>query len=372
MAEISDKVLHYGMFKETLDKVVDLMNSEYPCSVIIRGNPGSGKKTLIEEAVRLTNVVCVTVPPEHYSDDYVAIKAIAAELSPGIKSASISDLMREIRDYASKKKKKLVIVLYDFEDLCSQRQSLLYNLMNLMHQSTDSDQIDSGPNLTLIGLTSNLEWAENLEKRVRSRLNAKCIELKLPYTRVEEYIEFAWLLMEKIRINDELVEQLEYMYSFTNRSIRTLKKYLIKICDVDEKGRLINNFDPNDYRNDYLILPNILFREQLRFLTKPQLDLLKCAVYYCYKMQETNFSLSRMASKDFMSKWKVDFTSSQVLRDTSLLVRLRLFQPESADQIIGMEATLYPATVAKQFKAVIEGDHSLHNAQTDQLWRSLR
>jgi len=379
MNPISDKVLHYGRFLHTFENILDLMRSEYPCSVIIRGNPGSGKKTVIYEALKFVKVKCIFISPEQYSDDYVAIKAIASDLNAQAPGSTISDYMKQIRQYTTSGN-KLVIVLEDFEDLCSNRQSLLYNLMNIMH--TNPTMIDKGPNLTLIGLTCNLEWAENIEKRVRSRLNAKCIDLKLPYSNLKEYVEFASLLMDGHKIDKDLYEQLEYMYWFTNRSVRSLKKYLVGICEPTgkENKALKVNFDPDAYREDYQVIHNNLLRERLKHLTIAQLDLIKMAAFYCFTIAESGSAKDplRFTLKDlrefFIKKENliVDLSASRVLYDMALLVKLRLFKPEKPEQLIGAETGFYTAVLPKQLKAIVEGDKRLQNQKTDALWKKLR
>ena len=372
MELISDKVLHYGRFKDALDKVVDLMRSEYPSSVIIRGNPGSGKITLVEEAIRLTKVKSVFVSPEHYNDDFVAIKAIAEELEFTVRGSSVSKLMDEMRVKMSSGGEKIVIVLEDFEDLCSKRQSLLYNLMNLIH--TNPTKIDKGPNLTLIGLTCNLEWAENIEKRVRSRLNAKCIDLKLPYSTLDEYVEFVSQLLGGYKVRGEFREQIEYMYWFTNRSVRSLKRYLTNICQVDEDSKKLEvQFNPEAFRDDYQMLHNNLLRERLRHLTTPQLDLVKMAVFYCYRSKSVGFTLGKLCTEPCMEGHaRLDAHDSRLYRDAALLVKLRLFKPDKVEQVVGLEALMYPAVTARQFKLVVDGDNALHSTRTDALWRALR
>lgn len=370
MAEyILDKVIHYGAFKESLDKMVDVMRSECAGSVIVRGNPGSGKRTLIEEAEKIAKIKCVYVSSHFYNDDYSALKAIATELGFNARAAHISDIMGEIKKSAIKKE-KLVIVLLDFEELCRKRQSLLYNLMNLIH--TDSHQTDKGPNLTLVGLTVCLDWAENIEKRVRSRLNAKCINLTSPYTNVKEFLEFTSLMLDGYKIDSDLKEHLEYIYLLLpNPSIRTLKKFLNNLVDLDAKGKLEVNFDPNDWNDNYQINPNNLLRERLRYLTRNQLDQLKFALHYCFLHSKTGFTLRDLHELAKNSK-SFDLTSTLRLCDTALLLRLKLIQPAKHDQPIDLESMFYPACTTKQLRAVVSGAPDLHRSVTDQFWKSLR
>lgn len=367
---ISDKIVHYGAFKEALDKIVDIMRSEYAGSVIIRGNPGSGKKTLISEARNITGVKCVLLSSAFYNEDYTAMKSIVTDLGFKTRGTRIADLMDDIKTSA-KGKEKLVIVLVDFEEFCRKRQSLLYNLMNLIH--TNPNELDKGLNLTLIGLTATLDWAENIEKRVRSRLNAKCIDLTFPYQSSDEFVEFASELMGGIKIDEDLSEHLKYIYNFSNRSIRTLKKYLYNITYTGKKGKLKISFDPESWSEDYQFVDVIFFRERLRYLTRPQLTILLLAVSYCDLHDTIYFTLLDVHRLAQDRNYKFfDLTAPNVMKDTSLLMKLKLLKPAKADQVVNEEAVFYPASTPKQLKATIEGDHTLQFSGTDVLWRKLR
>jgi Cdc6-like AAA superfamily ATPase len=372
MAEyILDKVIHYGAFKENLDKIIDIMRSSYAGSVVVRGNSGSGKRTLIKEAAKVTKVKCVYISSDFFTDDYAAMKAIASQLGFRARGAHIADLMREIKSKA-RGNEKLVIVLSDFEEFCRQRQSLLYNLMNLIH--TDPNQLDKGPNLTLIGLTVSLDWAENIEKRVRSRLNAKCIEISFPYRNKEQFVEFASELLGGYKIDDDLKEHLEYIYNFLpNPSTRTLKKYLSKMVDIDKRGNVVLDFDPTNWNTDYQINPNNLLRERLRHLTRSQLDLFKLAVNYCYTNSKPSFTLKELDDHAHRKECKFFLLkSSLTLCDTSVLLKMKLIKPAKHDQPISLDSVFLPGATPNQFKAVISGAAELHSTQTDMLWRTLR
>lgn len=361
-------VIHYGAFKESLDRVVDVMRSEYASSIIIRGNPGSGKKTLIREAMNITGVRCVSLSSQYYSEDYAAMKAIVSELGFKSKARHISDLMDEIRKSANNDE-KLVIVLVDFEEFCRKRQSLLYNLMNLIH--TNPNQDDRGLNLTLVGLTASLDWAENIEKRVRSRLNAKCIDLNFPYRNQAEFVEFASKLLGGYKIKGEFKEHLEYIYNFSNRSIRTLKKFLFNVCSQNSDASL--TIELGSWADDYQILSNVFLRERLRYLTRSQLDLMKVAVSYCSVYNSTSFTLSALEKHALDWRCKsLDLTSDYAMRDATMLVSLKLIKPNKADQVVSEDSEFFPAATGRQFKAVIDGDPTLQYSVTDHFWKNLK
>jgi Cdc6-like AAA superfamily ATPase len=372
MAEyILDKVVHYGAFKETLDKIVDIMRSEYAGSVVIRGNSGSGKLTLINEAAKLAKIKSVLVSSHWFLDDYATMKAIARQLGFSARGAHIADLMREIKESA-RGNEKLVIILADFEDFCRQRQSMLYNLMNLIH--IDPNQLDKGPNLTLIGLTVSLDWAENIEKRVRSRLNAKCIEYSFPYRNSDEFVEFASQILNGHEIDDDLREHLEYIFKCVqNPSPRLLKKYLRNIIDLDKRGKIVLNFNPENWAEDYQISPNNLLRERLRRLTRPQLDLVKLAIYHCHLYGNVGFTLRELEESARRKNFKsFNSTSEQTLTDAGFLLKLKLFKPSKHDQPISQDCRFIPGVTSLQFKAVISGAMDLQSTQTDVFWKTLR
>lgn len=368
--EIADKILtHFGGFKEALDTIVDLMRSEYPCSVILRGNVGSGKKTLINEAKKITGVQCIHLNPFHITEDNTALKKIATKLGLETKLSN-SEIIEAIRKNADKKK-KLIIVLHHFEEFCRKRQALLYNLMNLLQ--TNTLEHDKGPNITLIGLTICLIWIENIEKRVRSRLNAKCVELSLPYRDLDEYVKFASELLNNYKIDQKFREQLAYMYNFSNRSIRHLKNYLISICYRDENGKLMVNFDPEHYKTDYQRNQNVFLKERLKCLTKSQLDLLKIAVCYSFHNGKSELSLRELAEYAQLINWASFYESNpRIIRDASHLIEMGLVSVDKPEQVIGEDSKFYIEVVPKQFRAVIEMDPVLQDYRTDLLVKRIK
>lgn len=373
-----DKVIHYGAFKENLDIIVDIMLSESPGSVVIRGNSGTGKLTLVQEAVKKTNVKCVVMSPEYCIDDYAAMKAIASQLGFSARGAHIADLMKEIKENA-RASEKLVIVLLNFEDFCKQRQSLLYNLMNLIH--TDNTQANNGPkdtlkgpNLTLIGLTTSLDWAENIEKRVRSRLNAKCINITLPYRNVKELKEFVSELLGGYKIDEDLAEHLEYIFNLLeNPSIRHLKRFLSDMVTLDKRGKVVLEFDPGAWKDNYQMNRNVLLRERLRYLTRSQLDLMKLAIYHCYIHGTARFTLGELGETANRKNYRTyQPGSSLTLCDADYLLKLKLIKPAKHDQPISVDCVFNPAVSTTQFRAIMSGTPELQSTQTDIFWKYIK
>lgn len=373
-SEIMDKVLHFGAFEEALKIMVDLMKSEYPCSVIVRGQVGSGRKTLIGEASNIAKVQCIDIDPLQFNEDFGALRRIVDEIGLKTRGSSVSELTQEIRDKADKEN-KLVIVLHHFEDFCRKRQSLLYNLMNLLQ--TNINEHDKGPNITLIGLTTYLDWTDNIEKRVRSRLNAKLIDLSYPYRNLKEYIQFTSMLLGDHKLNEQFKEQLSYMYHFGSQSVTYLKHYLNTISHYDKKRRrLVVNFDPDRYRTDYQRNFNILLKRRLLDLTSPQLELIKLIVCYYYNREDeldSSISLKLVCEYAQLKNMQTFSEKNEMMyRDADYLLQLGFLDMEKLGQSIGFETKFRPTITGKQFKAVLQMDPALSNLRTDLMWKKLK
>lgn len=351
---IMDKVLSYGAFKVVLDQVVEIIESDYSSSFIIRGNAGSGKKTIIAEARKRTNATFIILSSYFYNDDYTVLKEISHCLGFEGRGSHIDTLMQMVTE-RSLGSQKLVLVLLDFEEFCRKNQTLLYNLLDLIHRNP------ADLNLTLIGLTSSLDWGGYVEKRVRSRLNAKCINLSFPYGDLEQFVEFTSELLDGEKIDEDLRQQLTQIYYFSNRSIRTLKKFLYNICYVDAEGKLKINFNPADFKHCYQLSHNNLLKERLRYLTKNQLDLMKIVVLRCSQFETTSVTVDQLDLA----------LTTQFYQDLALLMKLKLLKSKN-DQSINGCTILSPATTARQFNYIIANDITLQNTTTDYMWKQLK
>jgi len=379
LGEIADKIVYYGGFNDGLEFVSGYLHSRYSSTLIIRGNVGMGKKTLVKVAAKLyddlhkhekrnrprdeqvsVELKMIDVVPYHYSDDYSAIRDIAKQLGRKLKP-SLQELLDDIEKLSSKGEQKIVIVLHDFEEFCKQRQSLLYGLTQLTQ---------AGTYVTLIGLTLALDCTENLEKRVRSRLNAKFFEL-WPYRRREEFVQFASELLNGHPIEGNLKMQLEFMHDVGCYSIRELKRYLISLCSWDEKGKFSLNQPENPREHPQYNLKR--FAERLKWLTRDQLELLKMAVCYCHSNETLTFCLQALAEfSSLRGHHKFDTTSSLAFKNISTLGKMCLIRSKKPDEAPSALSQFVCCVTPFELKQTLVEHKELQYLKTDPLWKKLR
>lgn len=357
--ELADRILHYGKFAEGYQFLMDLMQSKDSTTVIIRGNIGSGKRTLVESVMKdVKDATVIYIEPSHCTDDYSTLRDIAQDLNLKSKP-SLQDLMEDIEKKSIKSKNKIVLVLIDFEEFCRQKQSLLYSLTNI---------IQNGNNISLVGLTVSLDCTEKLEKRVRSRLNALFYELSPPYTNETEYVEFASHLLGTYALGDKLVAQLKYNFLHGNRSLRQLKRFLITICTWNDRRSLIL-LDPKVGISTGGQSEAQALSDRLRWLTKNQLELLKLAVYYCFDKNCLDFTVDDLYS--LASKHNYPSFSCS-LRDVAYLDKTCFIRMNKPNQIIDQHSTFTINVTPTFFKHVIKSNTEFHSLKTDQFWKRLR
>lgn len=414
-AEVADKVIHYCNFKRSLDSLVGFLENNCAHTMIIRGNAGSGKRTLVLEAEKKCSdkVMCIFLNPYEFNDDYAALRRIGRRL--GFKRLlTTSEIIDEIRSYSNSnslsetktstktkrkevgngnKRKQVVIVLQDFEQWCSRKQSLLYILTSLVHRDTIQDGSDTNKlgGIRLIGLTLSLDPLEELEKRVRSRLNANVYEHWYPYTTLKEYIEFASLLLGgfKIEKSSELYSQLEYLFNFGERSIRCLKRYLTGLLSRDDKGNLVVNTkglgpaaDVRKTCASYILNEGVRINSILESLTPSQLDLIKIAMRCVADEKACKFTLSDLAKYinnrhtcGSDKKKLIDLESELFDKNLDLLIRMGIFRPVTAKALdfgINMSTQLAFGIMPTHLKSIVEQNKDLHRVKTDLLWKGLR
>lgn len=409
--EVADRIIHYGNFKRSLDSLIGFFENNCAHTMIIRGNTGSGKRTLVTEAEKhcSNKIKCIFLNPYEFNDDHAALRRIARRL--GFKRAlTTSEIIDEIRaqsrpgdsagtgktpkkDNIKKIRQRIVIVLQDFEQWCSRKQSLLYILTSLVHRDTIQDGGDPKDigGIRLIGLTLSLDPLEELEKRVRSRLNANVHEHWYPYTTINEYVEFASLLLGGFKINKskQLRDQLEYLFNFGERSIRCLKRYLVGLLTRDQEGRLVVNTkglgEPSEVKTtcaSYILNEGHRINTILGSLTPTQLDLIKVAMRSVAEDKACKFTLSDLAKYvnnrhtcGSDKKKLIDIESELFHKNLDLLIRMAIFRPltmKALDHGINMSTPFAFGIMPAHLKAIVEKNKDLHRVKTDLLWKGLR
>lgn len=316
-AEISDRlIIEYGGFGNGYEYLNGLFNSEFNGSVILRGQSCVGKKSLVHLVTKRNSLMCIVLDPIQLPDDLASARHIAKSLKLQPKT-SVLDMMKDIEETLDRSKNKVVIVLNNLEVFCRQKQCLLYNLTNL---------VQHGRNICLVGITISLTCLDNLEKRVRSRLSSMSYNLAAPYSNVDEYIEFASILMGGMKFERRFKEQLAFMYNNSLRSIVVLKKYLIQMCQWNDKKQPIMRKIPVDQP---LTNPrDQSFSIRFRKLTRYQQDLALLICFCCTEADSPCFYLKQV--DDFVKRHNLknfQVIEPDALKDVSAMIEDCLFIP---------------------------------------------
>jgi hypothetical protein len=155
-----------------------------------------------------------------HGNDVSTVRYIGRCLSvqPGADILQTLNIYRQVRSEAN-----LVIIIDEFDVFCRKNQLLLYNFFDLLQYVR---------HMLVIGLTARYDCIELLEKRVKSRMNHKIVNLVSPYQNFGDYLHFAeQLLPSDIPLTDAIRDRLEWQYS-KSYSIRGLKMCLLQaICE---------------------------------------------------------------------------------------------------------------------------------------------
>lgn len=282
--QIEDRIIIIGSLKRALDHISnEIFLTQGPRSVIITSERGVGKTTLIRLAAQLTQVNTIFIDSCLFCNDLTTIQNILKEggFKDSLLKETLADTMRALEhDKHKRSKDRLVIVLENFENFCRQNQSLLYNLTQMMQFNL---------NIGLIGLTSNYDCTENIEKRVRSRLSAAFYHLDMPYSNEDDYIEFTNHLVGYKKLSEGFVNTLKNLYISGDASLTQLKLTLQREFKIDGYKKIIGErkSSNNPLRARYYSTPNNA--DLLRCL--PNLRILVVIFKYCYRYTENQGSI---------------------------------------------------------------------------------
>jgi len=163
---------------EMLQRTVDKGESN---SLLVLGPRGVGKSALVKEVLNEAgkkpgwkeNVVIVQLSGHVQTDDRVALRDITKQLNLenvvgdrvfGSFSEHLSFLLASLKTGDSSTSKPIVFILDKFDSFCSHKnQTLLYNLF-------DVAQSRAVP-ICVVGISSQIDVTELLEKRVKSRFS---------------------------------------------------------------------------------------------------------------------------------------------------------------------------------------------------------
>lgn len=89
---------------------------------------------------------------------------------------------------------RVIVVLENFEVFCRRQQTLLYNMLDLTQH---------GRSVLVIGITTRLDCIELLEKRVRSRMSQRIINLITPFKTIDSYRNYCHLQAKMLAMSNE-------------------------------------------------------------------------------------------------------------------------------------------------------------------------
>ncbi|XP_054159685.1 origin recognition complex subunit 4-like [Oppia nitens] len=189
-------------------------------SVLICGDPGSGKTKLVEtylQSIKFNDISIIRLNGFINSNDLSTIRLIGRHF--GINANTISDIMSSLKEICKENPLfRAFIILDRFDIFCRRNQTLLYNLFDLLQNSQS---------ICVIGMTTRLDSIDLLEKRVKSRLNQRIIHLVTPFVNFDDYMKYALKELKGQEMNNSLRESLKIQYSL-NYSIRELKRVIFE------------------------------------------------------------------------------------------------------------------------------------------------
>lgn len=360
-AEMMRRIIECGSFAKALNVLMNsFLATPSEKSVIIVGDPASGRRTLVRLAQAKMNLITIYISPYAFTTDFSAIEFILEKI--GLKLGdTLSDMMNAIerREHICLTE-KVVVVLEHFEQFCTSKQSLLYNLTQMMQ---------FGLNICLIGITSSRDCTANLEKRVRSRLSASFYTLEFPYSNIDEYIEFASLLVGGYEFSEELENEFRNIYITESRSIAQLKKHLFNICKWD-KGKL-NVIEPSERQAK--LSNNRLLENRFTWLTLPQIEILIMITKYCKANNSPRFQLGQL--KEWLKNHDIEFHTNNpdTIINVARLVSAGLIVHRKAQEVSIDEFSKLSSIVTQdQLKAVLEDKPEMKNIHINSTWMRLR
>jgi len=230
---------------EMLQRTVDKGESN---SLLVLGPRGVGKSALVKEVLHQAqqrkdwkdNVVLVQLSGHVQTDDRVALRDVTKQLNLenvvgdrvfGSFSEHLSFLLASLKTGDSSTSKPIIFILDEFDSFCSHKnQTLLYNLF-------DVAQSRAVP-ICVVGISSQIDATELLEKRVKSRFSHRHLYMWPPEDS-SSYITTAQHLLilskdtssswdssiQQLLKSSSTIKLLENFYN-VNKSISALKKLL--------------------------------------------------------------------------------------------------------------------------------------------------
>ena len=194
----------YNMLKGVIDDIVEGINSS---SALLLGASGTGKTMALnrildeqrEELLDPDHLVVIELSGLLHNEPRIACEEILFQITGEIPNVSSFDEAGEIVQETLKKAEESFIIILDnldlFATLQRAKQSLLYFLFDLIHQSDI--------NLGVIGTTTRLDCISLLEKRVISRFS----QIQIHFYPPDKLIQYLLFIQQRLLISDESIKQ---------------------------------------------------------------------------------------------------------------------------------------------------------------------
>ena len=320
-------------------------------SMLLIGTRGSGKTALVNQILReqrvkhLDDFHIVRLNGFIHTDDKIALREIWRQLGREMNleqddstSKNYADTLTTLlallshpaeqdRDQPDHVAKSVIFILDEFELFASHpRQTLLYNLFDIA-------QSRKAP-IAVLGLTTRIDVAENLEKRVKSRFSHRYVHLSL----AKSFVDFQEACKAAITIHpSELTSEERRQHGGSNDVITKADKLLKK-----------HHFEPTEVWNAFVgrLLEQEMFTNRLRRL------------YYTTK------SVSEFHTSMLILISTIPTTSEETTTD--LLKHFTTAFPSSSVFPLDSKLTLLPTLSTLQLALLICAARltAIHNADT--------
>lgn len=174
---------------------------------------------------------------------------------------------------------------------------------------------------------------------------------------------FSSHLIGAYKLSEEFRSVLRQRYRDGHRSIRQVKRHLTSVCRWSEDVSLRIEFS----ETDPISMPSMearLMEDRLRWLTGPQLDLLKVIMFHCNLKRCLDFIVKEIHDTAIKYNSRISITR----RDIAYLSTTNFIQPVK-DSVISENSKFTIQTPPQYFNSLLEKNSEFHRERTDKFWK---